>query len=230
MSAPRTEGTNLMPLPASDASAIDAAREQVRAEAELLARLEPLVNEQMLSVAHRIITRSGKVIPTGVGTSGEIARRMAHLLSVAGTPSLFLHPTDGLHGGLGAVTAGDTVVAISKGGQSTELNEFVRRARARGAFVIVVTAAPGSPLAALGEEVVEVPAPDSADPEGVIAMGSTLAVGAWGDALAVMMKGLRGYSMKEVFFTHPGGAVGQRAAREAAEALRSPRRETEGDS
>jgi arabinose-5-phosphate isomerase len=205
-----------MPLSPSEDRALTAARRQVRAEALLLGDLGPLVNEQMLSVARGILSRAGKVIPTGVGTSGETARRMAHLLSVVGTPSHFLHPTDGLHGGLGAVSAGDTVLAISKGGQSGELNEFARRARALGAKVVVLTAAKASPLAALGDEVVVVPAPDSADPEGVIAMGSTLAVAAWGDALAVVLKELRGYSMKDVLFAHPGGAVGQRAARDAA--------------
>jgi D-arabinose 5-phosphate isomerase GutQ len=205
-----------MSLNPAEEKALAAARSQVRAEAALLGSLESLVNEQLVAIARRILARSGKVIPTGVGTSGEIARRMAHLLSVVGTPSHFLHPTDGLHGALGAVCAGDTVVAISKGGQSEELNEFVRRAQALGANVVVLTAAPSSPLATLGEEVVLVPAPDSADPEGVIAMGSTLAVAAWGDALAVVLKELRGYGLKEVLFAHPGGAVGQRAAREAA--------------
>lgn len=205
-----------MPLSPSETQALGAALSQVRAEAQLLASLEPLVNEQLLSVARLILARPGKVIPTGVGTSGETARRMAHLLSVVGTPSHFLHPTDGLHGGLGAVSAGDTVLAISKGGQSQELTEFVRRAKALGASVVVLTAAPSSPLAALGDEIVEVPAPDAADPEGVIAMGSTLAVAAWGDALAVILKALRGYTLGKVLFAHPGGAVGQRAAREAA--------------
>jgi len=218
----------LIPPTGAEARALDAARQQVRAEAQLVASLEPLIDERLLAIARRILGRTGKVIPAGVGTSGEIARRMAHLFSVAGTPSVFLHPTEGLHGGLGAVTSGDTVLAISKGGQSNELNEFVRRVRVRGADVIVITAVPDSPLAGLSDEIVEVPAPDSADPGGVIAMGSTLAVGAWGDALAVILRELRGYEMKEVLFTHPGGAVGQRAAREGAGPADSPASEGPG--
>ena len=69
------------------------------------------------------------MVTVGVGTSGPVARRMAHLLSTSGTPSLFLHPGDALHGGLGAITAADVVLAISKGGGSAELNEFIRLAK-----------------------------------------------------------------------------------------------------
>lgn len=202
---------SVSPLSPAESRALTAAREQVRGEQKLLAELEPLVDERLVGAARIVLAHRGKVIPTGVGTSGEIARRMAHLLSVAGTPSLFLHPTEGLHGGLGGVTRDDVVIAISKGGQSGELNEFARRAAARGAAVIVLTARQDSELARLGDLTVVLPAPDYADPEGIIAMGSTLAVAAWGDALAVMLMQLRGYRWDEVLFTHPGGAVGRRA-------------------
>ena len=195
--------------------ALEVARSLVRAEAQLLAEVEPLVDERLLAVAQLILSRPGKVVPTGVGTSGEVARRMAHLLSVAGTPSLFQHPTDGIHGGLGAVTKDDVVIAISKGGRSGELNEYVHRVRTLGAGVVVLTASPRSPLAEQAHVAVEIPAPDWADPAGIIAMGSSLAVAAWGDALAVVLKDLRGYGWEKVLFAHPGGAVGARA-REAA--------------
>jgi len=201
-----------MMLSSSESRALAAARDLVRAEAALLDELHPLVDERLIEVAKLILARQGKVIPTGVGTSGEIARRMAHLLSVAGTPSFFLHPTDGLHGGLGALEPGDVVIGISKGGRSAELNEFVRRAKVRGASVVVLTAQPDSELAQLGDLTVLLPANDSADPAGIIAMGSTLAAAAWGDALAVLLLHLRGYGFDQVLFTHPGGAVGLRSA------------------
>jgi D-arabinose 5-phosphate isomerase GutQ len=203
-----------MALSASESRALALAREQVRNEAKLLAEVEPLVDERLVSAGRIILAHKGKVIPTGVGTSGEIAQRMAHLLSVCGTPSLFLHPTDGLHGGLGAVTPDDVVIALSKGGQSGEVNEFARRSKVRGAALIVLTARPDSALAGLGDLTIIHPAPDDADPAGMIAMGSTLAVAAWGDALAVMLMELKGYRWDEVLFTHPGGAVGRRAASE----------------
>jgi len=202
---------SVTPLSPAESRALAAAREQVHSEEKLLAELGPVIDDRLVCAARIVLAHKGKVIPTGVGTSGEIARRMAHLLSVAGSPSLFLHPTEGLHGGLGAVTHDDVLIAISKGGQSREVNEFTRRAAARGAAVIVLTARQDSELAALGDLTVALPAPDYADPAGIIAMGSTLAVAAWGDALAVMLMQLRGYRWDEVLFTHPGGAVGRSA-------------------
>lgn len=201
-----------MTVTKSERTALDHAHRQVLAEAAAVAELEGLLDERLLESAQLIRQRSGKVITSGAGTSGETARRLAHLLSVTGTPALFLHPTDGLHGGLGAIEDVDVVVAISKGGQSGELNEFTRRAKARGAGVLVLTASGASELGALGDVTVVLPAPEEADPGGIVAMGSTLVAAAWGDALAVLLMDLRGYAWRDVLFTHPGGAVGRRAA------------------
>jgi D-arabinose 5-phosphate isomerase GutQ len=197
---------------------LDAARALVRAEAAALAGLVDQVDGRLLRAAQMILGRAGKVIPVGVGTSGETARRMAHLLAVTGTPSFFLHPTDGLHGGLGAIGAGDVVIAISKGGQSSEVNEFAHRARLRGADLIVLTCDPDSVLAAEANLLVALESPDAAEPGSLISMGSTLVFAAWGDALAVVLMQARGYGWDEVLFTHPGGAVGQVAAQQASDA------------
>jgi D-arabinose 5-phosphate isomerase GutQ len=206
---------------------LDAARALIRAEAAALAGLADQVDERLLEAARMILGRSGKVVPVGVGTSGETARRMAHLLAVTGTPSFFLHPTDGLHGGLGAIGAGDVVIAISKGGQSSEVNEFAHRARLRGADLIVLTCDPTSALSAEADLLVALESPDAAEPGSLISMGSTLVFAAWGDALAVVLMQARGYGWDDVLFTHPGGAVGQTAVRRGAEAggLRSEARE-----
>jgi arabinose-5-phosphate isomerase len=154
-------------------------------------------------------SRPGKVLVAGMGTSGAVARRMAHLLSVMGTPALFVHPADGLHGTLGAVTDGDVVIAISKGGGSDELNEFVTRAAKLGAAVVAVTSAPESRLAQLATISVDLPTTLDGEPGGMVAMGSTLAVAAWGDALALIAMRMRGYDWPSVLFTHPGGSVGK---------------------
>jgi arabinose-5-phosphate isomerase len=152
---------------------------------------------------------SGKVLVVGVGTSGPVARRMAHVLATSGTPSLYMHPVDALHGSLGAVAEGDVVIAISKGGRSTELDDFATLAKARGAAVLCLTAETASPLARLSDLAVLIPQTQAADPGGVTAMGSSLAVAAWGDALAVVLMQLSGYSWTQVLEAHPSGAVGQ---------------------
>ena len=195
-----------------EARIVEIGRARVRAEVAALSTVEAQIDGRLAAAARILLEATGKVIPVGVGTSGVTARRLAHLLSVTGTPALFLHPADGLHGSLGAIEPGDVVIAISKGGQSAELNEFTRRAKTRGAKVIVLTSRDGSELAALGDVTVALPTPDGADPGGVIAMGSTLIASAWGDALAVALMDARGYAWAEVLYTHPGGAVGQLAA------------------
>jgi D-arabinose 5-phosphate isomerase GutQ len=187
------------------------ARGLVDAEMRGLADLAGSLDGQLLRIAGRLVDVPGKVLTAGLGTSGLVARRMAHLLSVTGTPALFVHPADALHGTLGAVTADDAVIAISKGGQTTELNEFVRRARERGAWVVVITSEPASPFGQLGHETVVLQSPIEGEPGGMIAMGSTLVTAAWGDALAVVAMDLRGYRWNEVLSTHPGGAVGRMA-------------------
>ena len=187
-----------------------AARARVEDEAEVLSAVARSLDASFLAAVDLVRSAAGKVLVVGVGTSGPIARRMAHLLATSGTASLFLHPADALHGGLGAVRADDVVIAISKGGQSTELNSFARLAKDRGASLLSLTAVADSPLTRLADVTVVLPQTAGADPGGVIAMGSSLAVAAWGDALAVVLMELSGYSWAQVLEAHPSGAVGQR--------------------
>ncbi|WP_152188159.1 KpsF/GutQ family sugar-phosphate isomerase [Georgenia satyanarayanai] len=189
---------------------LQAAARFIEQEGAAVARVAAQVDESLLAVADLIREAGGKVIVTGSGTSGTIARRLAHLLSVTGTPALYQNPGDGLHGSLGVATAGDVVIAISKGGESTELAEFIRRTKDRGAKGVVLTAAPESSLAQAADAVVVIDS-DSADPGGIIAMGSTLATAAWGDALAILLMGEGGYTWEKVLHSHPGGAVGRNA-------------------
>lgn len=188
---------------------LEVARVRVQDEADALLAVARSLGGTFTNAVELVRQGTGKVLVVGVGTSGPIARRMSHLLSTSGTPSLFLHPADALHGGLGAVTEGDVVIAISKGGQSTELNDFAHLAQSRGAKLLCLTSASTSPLARMADVTVVLPQTPSADPEGIIAMGSSLAAAAWGDALAVVLMELSGYSWSEVLQAHPSGAVGK---------------------
>jgi arabinose-5-phosphate isomerase len=186
--------------------ALDAGRELLGLEAAAVSAVR--LDETFHSAVELVLSAPGRVLVTGVGTSGPIAHRLAHLLSASGTPALHLHPADALHGSLGAVITGDVVVAVSKGGRSAELNEFAARCKERGARLLVLTGAPESPLAALADVAVTLPETPGADPGGVIAMGSSLAAAAWGDAFAWVLMRLRGYSWDSVLHAHPAGAVG----------------------
>lgn len=185
------------------------ARTVMLADANAIIAVADQLGQDFDQCVRMVLATQGKVITCGSGTSGAVARRMAHLLSVCGTPSFYLHPADALHGSLGAVGPGDLILALSKGGRSSEVNECVERAQRRGALAIAITADIAAPLAELADHVVELVVPDGVDPGGVVAMGSTVAVSAWTDALATVLMRVRGYTWSDVLFTHPSGAVGQ---------------------
>lgn len=188
---------------------LDIARRVVADDARAVGALGDSLGADFVEAVRLVAHCQGKVLVAGLGTSGASAQRFAHLLSVTGTPSFFVHPADGLHGGLGSVSDSDVLVAISKGGQTDELNEFVSRARQRGARVITITGARGVPLTELADVSLEAKVPDDVDPGGMIGMGSSLATCALGDALAMASMRVRGYAWSSFEFTHPGGAIGK---------------------
>jgi arabinose-5-phosphate isomerase len=193
-------------------------------ESAALSALVGAVESSVVAVAHQMIAVSGKVVTTGSGTSGIMAERLAHLLSVCGTPAVYLASMDALHGGMGAITPSDLVVAISKTGQSHELTNLVERLGQRGIHVVALTESPDSPFAAAAGSVAALPpTPADADPGDMIAMASTLAVGAWSDAVAVVTMSMRGHTVGDVIDSHPAGGVGVRGHRpgdESAQVVR----------
>ena len=183
-------------------------------EAAALAALVGAVETSAVSVARQMLAITGKVVTTGSGTSGIMAERLAHLLSVCGTPAVYLPSMDALHGGMGAITASDLVIAISKTGRSGELTNLVERLGDRGIHVVALTESPDSPFALAAASVAALPpTPADADPGDLIAMASTLAVGAWSDAVAVVTMSLRGHTLGDVIDSHPAGGVGSRGHR-----------------
>ena len=186
------------------------AGERIAIEADAIHAVAKVFDEATDEIITLLYNCSGKVFVTGSGTSGTIARRMAHLFSVSGTPSMFMQPSDALHGTMGALRQGDVLIAISKGGESDEINNLAARASERGVTIIALTSAPCSELAHLADHVQVFEVTDEVDPGNLIAMGSTLMHAAWGDCLAVTLMRMRGYSWSDVMFTHPLGAVGKR--------------------
>lgn len=185
------------------------ARGRLQAEADAVAALIDTVDDTLVTAASLILSGTGKLFIGGSGTSGTVARRMAHILSVTGTPSLPFSPMDALHGASGAIASCDIVLLISNGGASDEVVQLARIARARGARVISLSRSHETPLAQLADHSVAVAVHPSADIGGIVATGITIAQSAWGDALAeVLMRG-RGYTWSEFMTTHPAGAVGR---------------------
>lgn len=196
---------------------LDAARDVIRKEGEAVSALADQLDDTFLKVVDLLAGTTGKVFVVGSGTSGAIARRMAHLLAVSGTPSVFMHPMDALHGTSGAFTGQDVLIGISRGGETTEINHLSELAQKRGMPVVALTADPASTFGKLADVTVVIETSEGADPGGVIAMGSTLVTAAWGDALANVLMRRSGYAWDKVLETHPAGAVG--LLTEAPEAL-----------
>jgi arabinose-5-phosphate isomerase len=205
---PPTEESTTMTTSAA-ATTLQTARDLVRREGQGVVDVADQLDESFVAAVELVGRVTGKVFVTGSGTSGAVARRMAHLLSVCGTPAVFLPGMDALHGTMGAVVSGDLLITISRGGESDELNDLSRRVQQRGVPVIALTASPTSTLGTLADLTAVVDAGPEVDPGGVIAMGSTLATAAWGDALAAVLMQIRGYGWEQVLFTHPAGAVGR---------------------
>lgn len=220
-SAPREDG----PVTTNNVT-LEAARDLIRREGAGVSSVADQLDETFLQVVDLLLHCRGKVFVTGSGTSGAVARRMAHLLAVCSTPAVFLPAMDALHGTMGAVVEGDVLITISRGGESDELNQLSQRVQARGVPVVALTAQPDSTLGRLADITVVVDGGSDVDPGGVVAMGSTLVASVWGDALAYVLMRLRDYSWDQVLFTHPAGAVGRLSA--APEQL-PPLHPTEGD-
>ncbi|MBJ7340984.1 SIS domain-containing protein [Mycolicibacterium sp.] len=197
-----------------DTSLAELASAVLSRESAALSALVGSVESSVVTVARQMIEVAGKIVTTGSGTSGIMAERLAHLLSVCGTPAVYLPSMDALHGGMGAITTSDLVIAISKTGQSHELTNLVERLGRRGIHVVALTESPDSPFAvAAGSVAALPPTPANADPGDMIAMASTLAVGAWSDAVAVVTMSMRGHTFGDVIDSHPAGGVGVRGHR-----------------
>jgi arabinose-5-phosphate isomerase len=202
------------------AEILELARNVIRKESASVAGLVDQIDERLAEAAQILLACPGHVLVAGAGTSHAVGARMAHLLSCSGTPSLFIHPGDSQHGLGGAITDDDVLIALSKGGETAEVNYLADLAKNRGAKVVAMTEAPGSTLGQLADVVLQVQAAPDVDPYGMIATGSSLTNAALGDALTVVMLQLRGYSREDFGETHPGGAVGKKLKASAEQEIK----------
>ncbi|MFT0762967.1 SIS domain-containing protein [Actinomyces sp. F1_1611] len=189
----------------------EVARAAIVAEAAAVARVADVVTDTLPEVVDRVLATAGKVLTTGSGTSSQIARRLAHLLSVSGTPALFIHSMDALHGTVGAVQPGDLLVAISKTGESDEVLGLCRMVQQLGVAVIGLGEDASSTLAQISEVFVCLEPVEGADPGHTLAMGSTLAAGVWGDALTRVLMEVKEWELGDSLARHPAGGVGKAA-------------------
>jgi arabinose-5-phosphate isomerase len=163
--------------------------------------------EKAIGLMHR--TR-GRIIVTGMGKPGFIAQKISATLSSTGTPSLYLHPAEALHGDLGRVTGEDLILALSNSGETEEIVKLLPIVKKIGARLIAMTGNPRSTLARLADCVIDASVRREACPLGLAPTTSTTVMLALGDALAVALLDRKGFREKDFAFYHPGGILGKR--------------------
>lgn len=190
--------------------AISTGRRVVRMEAEALAEVERRLGDGFGAAVDLVAGCSGRVIVSGVGKSGHVARKIAATLTSTGTPASFLHPVEGLHGDLGLVGANDVAVLLSKSGESGELLALLEHLRRFGARTIALTGARESTLARECDAVLDGWVKEEACPHDLAPTTSTTAALALGDALAVAVLERKGFRREDFARFHPGGALGRK--------------------
>jgi len=163
----------------------------------------------------------GRVVVSGMGKSGHIARKIAATLASTGTPAMFVHPAEAAHGDLGMVTESDVLIAISNSGESEELLAIVPVIKRLGAALISMTGKPNSSLASLAHVHLNIAVAKEACPLNLAPTASTTATLALGDALAVALLDLRGFREEDFARSHPGGALGRRLLTHVRDIMRT---------
>ena len=198
-------------LTSTDVSAlISHGRWVVEREAEALAALAATIDDRFAQAATLLLETRGRIVVSGMGKSGHVARKIAATFASTGAPAQFVHPAEAAHGDLGMLAAGDCLLLLSNSGHTTELRPLVERARALGVPVVAITGEPGSALMRLADVRLPLPPLDEACPVKLVPTTSTVMMMALGDALAMALMRTRRVSREGYKALHPGGAIGAR--------------------
>jgi arabinose-5-phosphate isomerase len=188
------------------------ARRVIRAEINGLESLAAAL-DGAFEIAVGLCAARGRIIVTGIGKSGHVARKVASTLASTGTPAQFVHAGEASHGDLGMIGAEDAILALSNSGETAELADVIAYSRRFGIPLIAVTGGSGSTLAAAADAVLTLPAAAEACPMGLAPTTSTTVMMALGDALAIALLERRGFSTADFRLFHPGGRLGRRLLR-----------------
>lgn len=183
-------------------------RKVLATEAQGILEMNSRIDEKFLKAVELISQTSGKLIFTGIGKSGLIARKLASTFSSTGSPALYLHPAESAHGDLGLIAKGDSVIAISYGGNSPELNPIIGFVTRKSIPFLVMTKNMDSSLAKAASVVLDISIQEEACPLGLAPTTSTTATLALGDALAMCTLHVKGFQPSDFAEFHPGGTLG----------------------
>ncbi len=198
---------------------LEQVREVLKIEAQAILDLLDRVGPEFEQAVRMILESKGRVILTGMGKSGLVARKISATLNSTGTPSLFLHPAEAIHGDLGMVTRDDVVLAISNSGHTVEINNLLPILKNMKARIIAMTGGLDSAMARESDVVIDVGVEREACPLGLAPTASTTAALAMGDALAVVLIHSRRFNQQDFRKFHPGGSLGERLSTRVGEVM-----------
>jgi arabinose-5-phosphate isomerase len=185
-------------------------RRVIETEARSVGALAPRLGDEFIRACRLVADAPGRIIVSGIGKSGIIARKIAATLTSTGTPASFLHPVEGLHGDLGIVGSDDVAILLSKSGETSELAGLVDYFLRTGVPIVAMTGRPDSSLARNAEVFLDCSVDEEACPMDLAPTTSTTATLALGDALAVVVLQLKGFQPDDFARYHPGGSLGRR--------------------
>jgi arabinose-5-phosphate isomerase len=188
---------------------LEIARRVLKEEAEAIQALIPRLGPSFDSAVSMLAACAGRVVVSGMGKSGLIGAKIAATLASTGTPALFLHPADAIHGDLGMVAPGDVVLGLSSSGETEEMIRMVEFLKRLGVPLIALTGSLESTLARHSQVFLDVGVEREAGPMGLVPTASTTAALAMGDALAVALLEKKGFTARDFAKYHPGGRIGR---------------------
>jgi arabinose-5-phosphate isomerase len=194
-------------------TALTTAKRVLQIEANAIAGLIDRLDERFERAVELLFACKGRVVVTGLGKSGLIGRKISATLASTGTPSLFLHAAEALHGDLGMLMSDDVLLAISQSGETEELVELLESVKRLGIHLITMTAQPGSTLALVSDVVLIIAVKEEACSLNLAPTASTAAALAMGDALAIALLERRGFKEEDFAALHPGGRLGKKLRR-----------------
>jgi len=210
-------------IPASGvdpAAALELARKVLRIESAAVTGLIDRLDDGFVAALRLILACRGRVVVSGIGKSGHIARKIAATLASTGTPAYFVHAAEAAHGDLGMITRDDVMVALSNSGESEELLTIVPLVKREGARLIAITGNPASMLAREADAHLDAGVAEEACPLNLAPTASTTAALALGDALAVALLDARGFSATDFARSHPGGRLGRQLLTHVRDVMR----------
>lgn len=201
--------------------ALRLARDVLATEARAIVALSDRLSDAFVAAVTLLLQCNGRVVVSGIGKSGHVARKLAATLASTGTPAFFVHPAEASHGDLGMITADDVVVMLSNSGETDELTLLFPHIKRQGAKIVSITGNGQSSLAQNADVHLDAAVDAEACPLGLAPTASTSAAMAMGDALALALLDARGFSAEDFARSHPGGSLGRRLLIKVSDVMRT---------